>query len=50
MATIALKAPCCGEWIRVAAQPSRVTKFEDQLKVQFDAQVVAHTCMEKKDD
>lgn len=49
MATIPVSCPFCGVWMRVAAQPSRIRKMTDeQLRVQFSEQEVAHIC--KKDD
>lgn len=49
MATIPLRCPDCGEWLRVAAQPSEISKAtKNALRVRFDSQTVAHTCKEKE--
>ena len=48
MSTSPVRCPECGEWVRVAIQPSvvKVNKEFGSMKVMFDDQNVAHTCKE----
>lgn len=51
MATAAIRCPFCGTWLRIAVQPSRITKQSDKsddLFVMFDEQHVAHICKKEK--
>jgi hypothetical protein len=51
MASAAWPCPYCGVWLRVAVQPSKITKSgPDQLTVEFNTQVVAHICKGKHSD
>ena len=46
MSTVALLCPYCGDWLRVAVQPSGVEWIVrgKQLGVRFSDQLVAHIC------
>lgn len=50
--SVAIACPFCGSWLRVAAQPSKITRNEgrrpNQLHVEFDSQTVAHICKKEK--
>jgi len=45
VSTAPVRLPCCGEVVRVAVQESVVRSVNDgRVRVEFDVQIVAHTC------
>jgi hypothetical protein len=50
MSTIPVRCPLCGEWLRVAVQPSLITPREGQLVFKLNEEILAHTCKKKDDE
>lgn len=48
MSTTPFRCPGCGVFLRVPVQISTITKYEDNMLIEFDNQTLAHVC--KKED
>lgn len=47
MSTTPVRLPCCGVWLRVAVQPSKIEVLNGRVHVEFDPQNAAHVCQPK---